>query len=161
MTVSLTWFHGERTVSAFTDAHLNELMGLIAQLSPNRRFANLRAFRSQFERVLGQSYVLVARLSKRLEEPGTIIGLAILVPAYKLTGFEGHVEDMVVHQDFRGQRLGRNLMEELLRYANEHLRMQTLHLTSKPDNPKRAAARALYAKLGFTERCGLFTMPLA
>jgi phosphinothricin acetyltransferase len=95
-----------------------------------------------------------------MERRGPIAGIAVLVPVYKLSGFEGHVEDVVVDESFRGQGIGRQTMEQIIQHAHVDLGMKRLSLTSDPAKPARAAARALYAKLGFTEREGLFRLPL-
>ena len=60
-----------------------------------------------------------------------------------------HIEDVVVLSSFRGQGLGRQLMEHLIDYARRELVSVDMYLTSKPS---RVAANALYRALGFTPK---------
>ncbi len=130
--------------------HLTDVATLIAQLKEGTASetdpSHLPAF---IERACTHSHVRIIRDGERL------IGFATLVPINKITGFQGHIEDVVVDAAYRGQGFGRILIEQLLEKAAS-LQMSSVSLTSDPSNPKRAAARELYAKLGFIERQGLF-----
>ncbi len=64
------------------------------------------------------------------------------------TGPKACLEDVVVHSDFRGRGLGRELMADAIRRLRESGTRQVL-LTSKP---ARQAANALYQAMGFTRK---------
>lgn len=87
------------------------------------------------------SFLLVAR------EGGTIVGMALLCPVFKLAGIEGRIEEVIVDGQFQGRGIGRRLTEMLIERARrgEYRRVE---LTS---NPSRVAANALYRRLGFTQ----------
>ena len=78
-----------------------------------------------------------------------IVGCATLCVFDSPTGRKASVEDVVVLSLYRGQGLGKRLMEHLIDYARENLGDMDLHLTS---HPTRVAANALYQSLGFEKR---------
>ncbi len=77
-----------------------------------------------------------------------IIGMATLYVLQKFGKRVAHVEDVVVHSDYRGQGLGKAIMEEVIKVARSK-DVRTLHLTSRP---AREAANKLYQKLGFERK---------
>ncbi len=77
-----------------------------------------------------------------------LIGCATLCVYCSPTGKKAAVEDVVVLSDYRGQHLGRTLLEFILERARE-LSPIDVHLTSRPS---RVAANALYQSLGFERR---------
>lgn len=78
-----------------------------------------------------------------------IVGCASLCVFMSPTGLKGSVEDVVVGEAYRGQHLGRRLLEAVIGYARAELRNVDLHLTSRP---QRVAANQLYQSLGFERR---------
>ena len=86
--------------------------------------------------------LIVARDGKK------IIGMASLYIIHKLGKHKGSVEDVVVDDAYRGQQLGKRLMEVLLDEARRS-KLTQLDLTSNPD---RIAAHKLYERLGFKQR---------
>lgn len=81
-----------------------------------------------------------------LEEGGSLIGSATLsVYVSPVKGMTGVIEDVIVDEKYRGQGLGRKLMEELIKIGKE----KDLSLITLTSNPKREAARNLYQSLGF------------
>jgi len=76
---------------------------------------------------------------------GLEVGHAYLFVIVNDKNVYGHVEDVVVSEQYRGQGLGKRLMEEIEVRANAH-GCSCLRLTS---NPSRIAARRLYESLGF------------
>ena len=78
-----------------------------------------------------------------------IIGTASLCVYSSPTGLKASVEDVVVSSLYRGQGLGKKLMEHVIAFARTELRNVDLHLTSRPE---RVAANELYKKLGFEKR---------
>ncbi|MBT4277936.1 GNAT family N-acetyltransferase [Candidatus Falkowbacteria bacterium] len=93
-----------------------------------------------------------------LEDNKKIIGTATLgVYVSPIKGETGVVEDVVVYENYRGQGLGRKIMQELIKVAKEK-NIQQITLTS---NPKRIPARKLYESLGFKLRdTGFFVINL-
>ncbi len=78
---------------------------------------------------------------------GQIVGLAGLawypIPSKGLIGW---IEEVVVDSSFRGQGIGRALMENLLKSAEEK-KIKQIKLTTGT-----LVARGLYAKLGFAKK---------
>ena len=77
-----------------------------------------------------------------------IIGCATLCIFHSPTGTKASVEDVVVSSAYRGQHLGKQLMEYVLEQAKAYAPIE-LHLTS---NPMRVAANKLYQSIGFQKK---------
>lgn len=75
----------------------------------------------------------------------SIVGMASLYVIPKVGKRVGTIEDVIVGSHYRGQGIGRHLMEALIDSAREQ-RLEEIYLTSKPS---RDAANNLYTKLGF------------
>lgn len=104
--------------------------------------------------------VSVERLVALVEAPGThffaaagddgrIVGCATLCVFDTPTGRKACVEDVVVNSAFRGQHIGRKLMDFIIDFARRELGDVDLHLTSRP---QRVAANNLYRSVGFQQR---------
>lgn len=83
------------------------------------------------------------------ERDGRIIGTATLCVFDSPTGQKAHVEDVVVLSTYRGQGLGRVLMEHLIDYARKELVKVDIQLTS---SPFRLAANGMYKAMGFQQK---------
>ncbi|MEE1082563.1 MAG: GNAT family N-acetyltransferase [Paludibacteraceae bacterium] len=83
-----------------------------------------------------------------VQENDRIIGCATLCVFHSPTGAKASIEDVVVLSDYRGQHLGKQLMEHVLAEAQKLAPIE-LHLTS---NPKRIVANQLYPSLGFERK---------
>ena len=81
------------------------------------------------------------------QEGDQIIGMAAMCSYHVLSGSKGMVEDVVVDTTYRGQGLGRKLMEQLLHIAEQKGLTEVLLFTG---NHRRSAIR-LYTKLGFVK----------
>ena len=77
-----------------------------------------------------------------------IIGCATLCVFHSPTGAKASIEDVVVSSAYRGQHLGRRLMERVLSDA-KGFGVQEVYLTSRP---QRVAANGLYQALGFERK---------
>lgn len=77
-----------------------------------------------------------------------IVGCATLCIFHSPTGTKASIEDVVVSSAYRGQHLGKQLMEYVLEQAQAYAPIE-LHLTS---NPMRVAANKLYQSLGFQKK---------
>ena len=80
---------------------------------------------------------------------GHIIGCASLCVYESPTGRKASIEDVVVNSVFRGQGIGKALMEHIIDFARRELAPIDIHLTSRPH---RIAANELYQSLGFERR---------
>lgn len=121
-----------------TESQVNDLRTLMHELS-----ARIDVDADMLRRVAATPS---SHLFAMTEEDGRIIGTASLCVFDAPTGRKGHVEDVVVLSAYRGQGLGRQLLEYLIDYARKELTAVDLYLTSKPS---RVAANALYRSLGF------------
>lgn len=77
-----------------------------------------------------------------------IVGCATLCIFHSPTGTKASIEDVVVSSAYRGQHLGKRLMEYVLEQAKAYAPIE-LHLAS---NPMRVAANKLYQSLGFQKK---------
>ena len=82
------------------------------------------------------------------DEGGAIVGVSTLAVFPIPTAWRAWVEDVLVDEAVNGQGIGRRLTEAMLARARE-LGCATVDLTSRPS---RAAANALYRKVGFQPR---------
>lgn len=84
-----------------------------------------------------------------IDDNGHIVGCATLCVFDSPTGRKASVEDVVVSSLYRGQGLGRKLMEHVIEYARTEIHDVEIYLTSKPH---RVAANNLYQHLGFRKK---------
>ena len=126
--------------NSLTNAQLADLTALMAELAPELTIPSER-IRLAAESAYTHLFVMM--------DAGRIIGTASLCVYDSPTGRKASIEDVVVSSLYRGQGLGRQLMEHVIDYARKELGEVDLHLTSRPS---RIAANELYQKLGFQER---------
>ena len=123
----------------YTPSQLEEIKSLLSQLSDRVIFSE-----SELMMVLKDTnshlYVIL--------NDEHIVGCATLCIFHSPTGTKASIEDVVVSSDYRGQHLGKKLMEFVLDQAQQFAPIE-LHLTS---NPKRIAANKLYQSLGFQKK---------
>lgn len=74
-----------------------------------------------------------------------LVGIAMMAKYKVVSGHKGMIEDVVVSSDYRGQGIGRKLMEKLLEQA-ESSKLDDILLFS---GHHRTAAISLYKSLGF------------
>lgn len=75
-----------------------------------------------------------------------IIGILILITYLLIEGEKkGWIEGLVVSENYRGQGIGRKLVEKVIEKA-KGMGLKSLNLTSRE---KRIAANKLYQKMGF------------
>jgi ribosomal protein S18 acetylase RimI-like enzyme len=75
----------------------------------------------------------------------TLVGIAMMAKYKVVSGHKGMIEDVVVSSEYRGQGIGRKLMEKLLEQA-EKSKLDDVLLFS---GHHRTAAISLYKSLGF------------
>ena len=78
----------------------------------------------------------------------SIVGMATLVCYSSPTGKKCWIEDVVIDEVARGQKIGKRLIEHLINYAQENGK-GCIMLTSRPS---REIANRLYQSVGFERR---------
>ncbi|MEK7645142.1 MAG: GNAT family N-acetyltransferase [Patescibacteria group bacterium] len=130
------------TFSELQEDDTGQIASLLSQLSPQRQFSP-----SQLRRAMMFGSLCVARDT---DSSGKIVGMALLVYRHTALYSSGTIESVVVDDAYRGQKIGKELMNHLIEKARRYPgSLAHLDLTS---NPARVAANALYKKLGFTLR---------
>lgn len=133
----------------YTQAQFEDLTQLMTELSDRVNFTQ-----SDLMLVLRDCnchiYVVLESLSPgpSPKGEGRIIGCATLCVFHSPTGTKASIEDVVVSSAYRGQHLGKQLMEYVLEQAKAFAPIE-LHLTS---NPMRVAANKLYQSIGFQKK---------
>ena len=125
---------------AVTDELVDAMQRLIPQLSSS----NPPPGRAELEEIVASpaTTLFVARNRDR------IVGALTLVAFRIPTGVRTRIEDVVVDETVRGQRVGERLSEAALEAARS-LGARSTDLTSRPS---REAANRLYARMGFQRR---------
>ena len=77
-----------------------------------------------------------------------LAGMLTLTFCPTLTGDKYWIEDVIVHDAFRGQGIGKALVKAAVSHVKQSGRPCRIYLTS---NPSRTAARTLYRSEGFDE----------
>lgn len=133
----------------YTQAQFEDLKQLMSELSDRVDFTQ-----TDLMEVLKDNnchlYVILESLTPNPSPKGEgrIIGCATLCIFHSPTGTKASIEDVVVSSAYRGQHLGKQLMEYVLEQAKAFAPIE-LHLTS---NPMRVAANKLYQSLGFQKK---------
>ena len=124
-----------------TDSQIDDLLGLMKELN-----AELTVTSAQQRRAVGApgTRIFIAE-----DDAKRIVGCATLCVYESPSGRKASVEDVVVTSAYRGQGIGRTLLQRIIDFAGSKLSPIDLHLTS---NPSRAEANALYQALGFEKR---------
>jgi len=123
-----------------TGPDVDDINTLLRQLTDNPKPMNLAIIAE----VASQSMWLVVR-----DVVMNIRGMAVLTISRLPTGRVGHIDDVVVHRELRGQNVGEELMKQLIHKARHEFAVDWLELTCRPD---RVEANKLYEKLGFVRR---------
>ena len=124
-----------------TESQIDDLLALMKELN-----AELTVTPQQQQRSVGSpgTRIFVAENDEK-----HIVGCATLCVYESPTGRKASVEDVVVLQAYRGQGIGRTLLQRIIDFAGTKLSPIDLHLTS---SPWREEANALYLALGFEKR---------
>ena len=124
-----------------TESQIDDLLGLMKELNPE-----LTVTPAQQRRAVGApgTRIFIAENDEK-----RIVGCATLCVFESPTGRKASVEDVVVTSAYRGQGIGRALLQRIIDFAGSKLAPIDLHLTSRPE---REEANALYQSLGFEKR---------
>ncbi|GGW38123.1 GNAT family N-acetyltransferase [Arenibacter certesii] len=84
-----------------------------------------------------------------------LVGMALMCAYTVVSGYKGWVEDVVVDKAYRGQGLGRKLMEKLVDEGKKKGLSEILLFS----NDKRVEAITLYKSIGFNKKeSGLYVL---
>ena len=121
-----------------------ELVDAMQRLIPQLSSSNPPPGRGELEEIVASpaTTLFVAR------HRGRIVGALTLVAFRIPTGVRTRIEDVVVDETLRGQRVGERLSEAAIAEARR-LGARSTDLTSRPS---REAANRLYARMGFQRR---------
>ena len=124
-----------------TESQIADLLGLMKELNPE-----IPVTAEMQRRAVGApgTRIFIAE-----NDAKRIVGCATLCVYDSPTGRKASVEDVVVSSAYRGQGIGRALLQRIIDFAGSKLSPIDLHLTS---NPSRTEANALYQALGFELR---------
>ena len=93
--------------------------------------------------------MVVARdLEENIRNGPKIIGMGTIHWIELPTKVNAYIDDVVVDSNYRGQKIGEKITQELIRIA-KLIGAKCIDLTSSPN---RTAANKLYQKLGFVKR---------
>ena len=124
-----------------TGSQIADLLGLMKELNADLKVTALQQQRSVAS---PGTRIFVAENDEK-----HIIGCATLCVFESPTGRKASVEDVVVLPAYRGQGIGRTLLQRIIDFAKNKLAPIDLRLTS---NPARTEANAMYQALGFVQR---------
>ena len=124
-----------------TDSQIADLLGLMKELN-----AELTVTDQMQRRAVAAPGT---RIFCAENDEKHIVGCATLCVYESPTGRKASVEDVVVSSAYRGQGIGRTLLQRIIDFAGSKLSPIDLHLTS---SPSRVEANALYKALGFEQR---------
>lgn len=125
--------------------HCNEqLIEAFARLAPQLSADAPLPTAERLQRIISSptSHLLAATT-----DDGTIAGVLTLVFFDIPTYCKAWIEDVITDSKYRGQGIGRALVERAVEMAHEY-GVDGIYLTSRPS---REVARALYRKIGFKE----------
>ncbi len=124
-----------------TGSQIDDLLGLMKELNAELNVTPLQQQRSVAS---PGTRIFIAENDEK-----HIVGCATLCVFESPTGRKASVEDVVVLSAYRGQGIGRTLLERIIDFAKNKLAPIDLRLTSQPC---RVEANALYEALGFKKR---------
>ena len=130
-----------KELSALSESQIQDVLALMAELDPEIEVSSAMLMQAVAS-ATSHFFAITA-------DDGRIIGCATLCVFESPTGRKASVEDVVVSSQYRGQGLGKKLMEHVIDYAKRELRDVDIHLTSRPH---RVAANKLYQQLGFHQK---------
>ena len=124
-----------------TGSQIDDLLGLMKELNAELKVTALQQQRSV---AAPGTRIFIAENDEK-----HIVGCTTLCVFETPTGRKASVEDVVVLPAYRGQGIGRTLLQRIIDFAKNKLAPIDLRLTS---NPTRTEANAMYQALGFKQR---------
>lgn len=126
---------------SLTESQVTDLLKLMKELNPT-----IHVTQEMLENTVKSPD---AHLFVLEDDSSHIIGYATISVYYSPTGRKANVEDVVVLSSYRGQHLGKALMEHIIDYGQNKLVDVDLCLTSHTD---RVIANSMYKALGFKQK---------
>ena len=130
-----------KELSTLSESQVNDVLSLMGELTPG-----IVVTREMLLRAVDSA---TSHFFAILEDDERIIGCATLCVFDSPTGRKASVEDVVVSSSYRGQGLGKMLMQHVIEFAKTELHDVDIQLTSRPH---RVAANQLYQQLGFQKK---------
>lgn len=124
---------------AVLEANIKNINALVRQLSSKAKKVSWKHLKK-----VADNSIIFAVMNCSMD----VIGIATLTKAWKLTGFFGTMEDVIVDENYREKGVGSKLIKLILKKAKK-LGMSYVDLTS---NPERVEANKLYQRLGAKKR---------
>ncbi len=124
------------------DKGIIELLGQLTSIDKNK------IPKDKFDQYVDELNSSNDRITKIIEYNDIVIGAATLIIEKKLIhnlGKVGHIEDVVVHNDYRGNGLGKLIIDQLTKTAKD-VGCYKVILDCDPKNAP------FYQKCGFTEK---------
>ena len=122
----------------YKGAQVNDLLHILAPTSPEINEQRLLGL------LADESFLLFVAEGA----DGGLSGMLTLTCCQTLARSKYWIEDVVVRPEFRGQGIGRALVEAAIGHVRETCGQASIYLTS---NLSRQAARALYRSVGFED----------
>lgn len=130
-----------------TRQNLLQINALLLQLSSRRYQMTLKKLALATKNKNNHIVILCDR--------NDIIGTITLVTINQITGNKGYIEDLVVDEKYRGKKLGKKLVMNIIDQAKK-MNLDSLELKSES---YRIVANMLYKKLGFASKeANVYTM---
>ena len=130
-----------KELSTISESQVKDVISLMGELTPG-----IVVTREMLLRAVASA---TSHFFTIIEDNDRIIGCATLCVFDSPTGRKASVEDVVVSSSYRGQGLGKLLMQHVIEFAKTELHNVDIHLTSRPH---RVAANQLYQQLGFQKK---------
>lgn len=125
-------------ITQFNAEHIAPIADMLFQLTGREYSFGEQELRAIIDDSASQLFLLQAE--------DQVIGMLTLGRYTSPTGVKVWVEDVVVKSEYRGEGLGRRLVNHAIEYCKANFAPCTLVLTS---NPARVAANELYRTSGF------------
>ena len=125
-------------ITQFNAEHIAPIADMLFQLTGQEYSFGEQELRAVIDDSASQLFLLQAE--------GQVIGMLTLGRYTSPTGVKVWVEDVVVKSEYRGEGLGRKLVNHAIEYCKANFAPCTLMLTS---NTARVAANELYRTSGF------------
>ena len=131
-----------RMVHSGDDLNINQLAGLISQLSSDAPPLQ----KSTISEIINTNDIKIF-IAVDNKKPNEIIGVLLIVILHLFTSSKIRIEDVVVNKIYRGKGVGEAMLKNAISYAKE-IGVAKIDLTCTPD---KIAANNLYKKLGFKQ----------
>lgn len=129
--------------------HIKTINALLQQLRPGVNEVREEELASALRDEKHFQLFVVEDAAKK--EAPTIVGMATVIYFWKLTRPQVEIHDVVIAEHYRGQGIGRQLMERAIASVQERAHIEQKQINIKlTSRPERVAGNALYKKLGFT-----------